>query len=1238
MVMSLQQQVDVVARKASRLTRWYGVGWFVAIVGFVAILAGTIDYFLRYQDSVLTWLVSGCLWTFGAICFYRYVYRHWGYVCSDLVAALGIERRFPELSDRLSSAMAFARAPMDDALAGSGTLRRAVVTEVSGALEDIDIDQCLDRRATHRAIVAAMIPVIAILIGLVADAESVQIAAARLFSPWSAPAWPHRHDLRFVQPVRRVVRGQDFQVGVVDLKGKLPDDVRVECWPDDSDAPRIEAGTMRSDGSMLVYRRTNVTCGFRVRACGGDDLDMPWIRVDVVPPPAIKQFELTLHPPGYTGLPERKATRTFQALEGTRITFHARTDQALSVALLQTDTTTPVKDIGLALDADKSGFSLPLQSASHDAWVVTTSGSYHLRLFDGSGLDAGAVIDGDVRVIADAPPAVAVKRPAVNLNVTPQAQIPLAVVGQDDLAVASIRLQYRVAGHTDPVNWTSVDLWSGTPRPTLPTGGNADPGIEDESIRTVEYVWDLTTLAELRPGQIVEFRATVSDYKPQLSESEPRRLTIISVDKLLADIAAAQSEILRRIADIVQLQRQTRNQTGLLGVQLKEVGRIDRSDVDQLQSIEVNQRQVRQRLVDPGDSVHVEIAKLLDQLSFNRVDRPETARRLAHLDDVVTRLDRHALGTIQNDLVDALTTAQDRVVLNDETRGSSSKSVPMAKAEPDAGGHGSGTAADVESLLQRAGENQGLVIDDLERLLREFSQWDSFQQLLRQLGHILQSQDAVWQSTRKLQAQTLGKVRLDLTMQQRADLRRVADQQTVLSRDFDRWLGSLEQTREQLRLADPKISDLLAEAWSFADDQAISAQMYDAGVGLQTNQLGQVVETQRKAVIRLTQLLSILENPREQRTRDRLRRLQDAAARIGQLQQSNRQVATRLSQPDPPTTAELQQLGPQEAKLGADAEALRRLLQELGVGKASAFLQQAGQAMSQAGRTAQSGQLESSRKHVEQAAQDLSGAEQELQAAVRAAQQQLEQSQQDALSLALDAIAETQRDVLQRTREVEQRRQQQNAEESDDEKQVEALAGQQEQIRLNTDRLVEANDQYLAFDFALRRIAQAMEKAHELLRTQKTDLSTQRYQQRSLDEIGRLRAALQSIAKQPDASQKPTPESPNESKEGQGGDVRLLAQLKLVRMMQAEVNRETKQLRSIGGSGNWTDELVQRYQTLIQYQAELANILGRLISRPQSPDSAPGADPMNDLERALQRQSVPDNGPKRPQPKRSRSE
>src|SRR4029077_20323905 len=97
-----------------------------------------------------------------------------------------------------------------------------------------------------------------------------------------------------------------------------------------------------------------------------------------------------------------------------------------------------------------------------------------------------------------------------------------------------------------------------------------------------------------------------------------------------------------------------------------------------------------------------------------------------------------------------------------------------------------------------------------------------------------------------------------------SELRRIANRQLDLGRQFDRVAQRMSHVAEQLQPADPASAASLADAALAAERLGISGLMRDAGDTVEANQIGKALPQQAAARRGLDELLDILANRREQ--------------------------------------------------------------------------------------------------------------------------------------------------------------------------------------------------------------------------------------------------------------------------------------------------------------------------------------------------------------------------------------
>jgi len=841
----------------------YGLSMAAAALLAALAVLGLTDYLLRFQDRGLRIIASLVVLGIFGWAGYRYVFSVWLKRLRDVDLALLVQRQFPRLGDRLVSAVEFLHVAHDDPAAGSTALRQAMVAATTAETERLDFSAVLDPRPTARA--AAALAVACFLAGacVVLDPLASRIALARLVNPFGTVTWPQMTHLAIRRPVVRVARGRAFQVEVVDVQGaRLPSEVRIHYRFDAPDAEAVEeVDHLRSIEGAMTARRENVLRPFSYRAEGGDDQSMPWFDVQVVEPPAIEAASVRLIPPAYTGWPPVRAKRNIRALEGTRVEIAATATKPLKSAIL-------CQEAGARIPAqfDRDGKRLSV------ALTVEKSGSYWLDLTDREGLGGGSDDRWEIRVIPDTPPTVIIEQPTANLFVTPRAVVPIRVAAKDNLAVHSIALMFR-RSESEPEStrplWTAVAAPHSHP---LPDG----QGVPDGDHHVVDDRWDLAPL-ELKPGAHVTFYATASDYRPQTGKSEPRSLTIISAEELQDRLAAREKLVLAELERVLKMQRGSRGQLESLRARLAEPRRIGQPEVDLLQALQHNQREVERALTSRGEGVPMHILALLADLENNRLSTDEIKRRMAALLEQIDRLGRRHLPAIGQELTAAAKTAQ----VEREEQGSTAAANKR-----------------VAVPLTVAGEHQDAVIAALEQMIGQLAQWDSYRRFVSAVGQLARDQQALAERTAEVGRRTLTQPLRDLAPRDAEEVKAAAERQIELARLLDRILREMDQAGGELRQSDPATAKTIAGALDQIRRRATSQRMHTASEQIQQNQIGQAASEQKQIGQDLQEILDLLAAGRRpataEPTGEEVARLEEDVERLRTRQQNARTETQRL--------------------------------------------------------------------------------------------------------------------------------------------------------------------------------------------------------------------------------------------------------------------------------------------------------------------------------------------------------
>ncbi len=1185
----LQQQMASVRRRAQLLLLVHGIARVLATVVAIVLLAGLVDYAVHFSDRGLRIMLTLSVVGVAAWATWRYLFQALTTRFSDTGIALRVQRRFPQLGDRLASAIEFLNQSPDDPHAGSAELRRAVISETTAAIEGLDLHDVLRPRAAWRAAMGAAMLGFVALIFVALDPGSSRLALARLTQPWSDVRWPQENHLILRNRIDQIAYGAALEIEVVDANGaELPEQVTIEFRYDgESPVDGPSSAVMQFLGDMMVYRQDSVTRDFAYRAVGGDDHTMPWVLLRVVEAPQIEKLDVRLTFPEYTGWEPASVDGLIHALRGTQVAMLALSSKSLESATLHFESGNQY-----ACQLDEGGRSFTVPTGNEPLLTVSRTETFWFELVDAGGFTGGTQTRYEMRVSEDAAPSVTVEKPDTNLFVTPSAEIPLSIVARDDLALHQVELRFLRSDRSDEGEQI-IALYEGPSRQE-PRPAPLDPAGADPDRRSIEYRWDIAAL-ELPPGTQLTFYSAASDYLPQSGQSLPRRVTIITPEELQQRITERQRYIMGQLSRALKLQQTSRSRVAELEIQMQEVGTLGKRDVDQLQAAELTQRQVRHALTDEADGITTQIDSLLVELENNNLESPELRGRLESLHQAISHVAAEPLSAAEQGLVDAL--KQSQTILDTTDEADDRQRTPQDEA--------------VGNTLSTAGNSQDTVIQSLESLLSELGQWNNYRQFAQEIGQVRREQHELAEQTAELGRRTLTRGIEDLTPQELADLNKLAQQQQALSHRFERVVQGMRQMRDQLESEDPLTADTLSDALEESRQRSISGQMSNAGQQVQRNQVGQAVAMQRQLDGDLQEMIDVLSNRREHELSRLVKKLREAEQQLQQLRKEHqglrKKAEAAAKETDPQERQrQLKRLARQQRELQEKTERFARQLQRLQAARASRSAQQAGEHMAEAAQQGDQGQAAEAAGAAGKAQSDLDEAQKQLAQRRQQAEMDLAFEQLTRMAETLAGLRDQQQGVLEETTRLSELEARQGHLSRAQQISLRNLARQQQAIAQETDDAAEQLTAAKVFRLALTRARGSMDRAIALLNDQRTGTETQRAERNALRRFEQLLSALE-------------PDPPGEGEQGndggQGGGqakppadgIPPVAQLKMLKLMQLDLNERTAELRAdYQQQGDWTAGLQERLADVGEEQGILAD-LARSFSQPA--DAPPEDDP-----------------------------
>ena len=1162
-----------------------------------ALALGFADYLMRFSDPGLRIIATAALASVVA-----WAAHHWWYLpCRQRLAPLTVARRveahFPQLHDSLASAVEFLGQSEYDEMAGSAQLRRLVIAEAHNKVASLPLENVIEREPLRKAAASLAIALVAVAICLAVDPGAVRTALARLASPLGETQWPREHQLVFREIPTRLVAGQTFQVELIDTAGTLPDDVKIEYSATHNGVREVTTEPMVRTGDAMVARRENVNKSFAFRAKGGDDDTMAWNWVDVKELPRLSSMSITVHPPEYTGLPVAPAERHLEVLAGTGIEIRGVTSEPVGAARILQEHAEPIEAV---VENDADGHAQRAFHIGPKQWIANRSGPYKLELVNESGL-AGVVGQWNLRVDPDSPPTVTWQRPADDLYVLPRAIVPIEVLVKDDLAIRRVDLTYDRNDKSESERAArpkeaSIALYQGPNKPRAAASNAAGRG---ES-QVVTYSWDLAPL-QAPAGAMLTIQAEASDYRPETGRTiGPRRISLINIDELETRLAERQSQIARQLERVLTLERKTREDIRRVEIQLHDAGGITKRDRDTLETAEPNQRSATRILIDPAEGVPPLVDAILNEIEINRLENSDTSETMKRLLDQLKRLSAGPLQVAEREATAARKLVE--AITPDKNMAASSQlklDVPQ-----------------VESLarsLAAAGGGQEDVIATLERLIGELAGKTDFRRIVRLIAELREDQLAHEKLARtEIGIDTLPLDVNELSRAQRANLNKAAAGEAAIVGRYAKVEQALDQLSQKMAGDKDPLAGTVADAVELAGQLAITTQMQQTVTDLSENRVGQALAREIKISEGLQQLLKVLRNEGERQPEKIVESLKEAEQRLAELRQQlarlRQQIAQAERAPNTPRPEQLKQLSEQQQNMRRETEQLARQLERLQATDAGQSAQNAANQLENrhannkpggenANRPSPSNQVQKAEQDLEQAARQLAGRRQE-------AEENLELEFVRRFQTDLGEMVKRQQQVIKKTGELDAGRKTAPTLSATQTKSVRDLAEQErklaDQAKEHSEFLAGLGAVRVSLEEAERRLAAAA----KLLEEHQTGPPAQQAEQLAL---ARLEGMMQTFAqtaneatKKPDANNAPQPPpAANNQQQQQRRPTFQLLEVKMLRMLQADLNERTRQheQRTAAADPATKAALELEARDLAAEQGRLSELVQKMLTR-----------------------------------------
>ena len=547
----------------------------------------------------------------------------------------------PSVGDRLTTLLDLAEGRATEA---PSSLVDGAMRSLGMAVEPVPFERVEDLRPMKRAAPWAVAPLLGLLAFFLAAPGPFTGAIDRLFAPTTEFEPPAPFSFEVLPGDVELARGEALEIVARPVGRDYPPDAILEFGRPGEDAVDQARLTLNDDG-LFSHTIPNVRADlrYRITAAGvkSRHVTSQWYEATVVARPLVRGLQVSLSPPGYTGLPARRlapGVGDVLGLPGSTIRVRVELGEAPleEASLVVRWRGGDHQTIPLAIDGETATGSFGLRG----------EGEYSIHLVGENGRENENPVHYSLGVLSDTPPQITLLEGAEG-SLSGEARRRVRFRITDDFGFSGASLLWRVAerrgGEAD----------RGFRRVALPLSGSRQ--LDQE----VAAHWLLrTSNGAIQPGDVVEFYGEVRDndavhgYKagrtsvytlryPSLDEQFDRlEETQDETEDQLDDLEEDADELRDRFEELRDDIRRDPEPNWEDERQLEQILQQHESIQQQVQSLTEQMRNMLEQM-QQGDLVSEETMELYEAMQqvMEELDSPELREALEMLRQAMAQMD-----------------------------------------------------------------------------------------------------------------------------------------------------------------------------------------------------------------------------------------------------------------------------------------------------------------------------------------------------------------------------------------------------------------------------------------------------------------------------------------------------------------------------------------------------------------------------------------------------------------------
>jgi hypothetical protein len=534
---------------------------------------------------------------------------------------------FPQVKDDLLNAMQLVSIGSNKNYFSSGLID-ASFKNVYERTKGIKFDSIIDfKKVKQLFIILLTVSVLAALLFVIAP--GMQAASYRLINFNQEFIPPQKYSFDIIPGNQEVTKGEDVNISVK-VSGGIPSSLFLAIKEEDK--TDFENQILTPDtNDVYNFSYKSARSSFRYFAFAEESRSEEFL-VEVIDRPIIKNLDVTVTPPAYSGIPQfqQKDNGNVTALKGSRVEIKFFSTKELDEAKLVFEDTAEVI-------LNKESFK-----ATGDFRIMKDN-SYKIIVEDLAGNKNLSPINYQVKTLYDDYPAIEMIYPEGNVSLANDNRLPLIVQIADDYGFTKLTLHHRLSASRYELpqkEYKSFEI----------------PLTKGEKELNIEHIWNLSNL-NLGTDDVISYYLEIFDNDnisgPKSAKTEVLTIRVPSLDEILAGVEKTHSNIEQELKETVREAEELRKELEKIDNDLKQ----DKKELTWEEKVKIESaldkfEKMQEKIEHAGE----EMNKLKQEMQENNLLSEETLEKYMELQKMMDELTSDEMKEALKKLQDMLKT------------------------------------------------------------------------------------------------------------------------------------------------------------------------------------------------------------------------------------------------------------------------------------------------------------------------------------------------------------------------------------------------------------------------------------------------------------------------------------------------------------------------------------------------------------------------------------------------------